>query len=135
MSVRKHLYVLVTSIAFVATLIVSKKSLKSLIANLNSSSDEEENAIRFGYFGDIEKQNYDNYMPVVRGNIDRNQDGKVVIYLLGLFEFSTGNGRRVEGDSEAKAAELAVKHVNEKDILPGYTLRLLVNDTKVRIFN
>lgn len=55
------------------------------------------------------------------------------VYFLGLFEKSTKFGvRRREGESEVSAARLAVDHVNRMGVLPGYTLRLLINDTKVR---
>lgn len=53
------------------------------------------------------------------------------VSLLGLFELTTQNGARPEGVSEVYAAELAVKHINDRNILPGYTLELLTNDTKV----
>lgn len=51
--------------------------------------------------------------------------------LLGLFELSTRWGERPEGRSELAAARLAVKHVNQRRLLPGYYLHLLTNDTKV----
>lgn len=56
------------------------------------------------------------------------------VSLLGLFELTTQNGIRPEGVSEVYAAELAVKHINNRKILPGYTLELLTNDTKVSVF-
>lgn len=60
------------------------------------------------------------------------RNGKRIISLLGLFELSTRNGLRVEGLSELAAAELAVKHINKRErLLPGYTLQLITNDTKV----
>lgn len=57
------------------------------------------------------------------------------VSLLGLFELTTQTGVRPEGVSEVYAAELAVKHINERNILPGYTLELLTNDTKVGYTN
>ncbi|KAI4463297.1 gaba-b receptor [Holotrichia oblita] len=135
MPLRKHLYAVVTSIAIVATLMVSRKSLKSLLIGSNvtvNSSFNDKKAPHLNYFSDIEKymRNYDNYMPVLRENVEKTEDGKVIIYVLGLFEFSTANGRRFEGFSEANAAQLAVSHVNENNVIPGYILKLLVNDTK-----
>ncbi|KAJ8936182.1 hypothetical protein NQ318_017062 [Aromia moschata] len=53
-----------------------------------------------------------------------------VVYILGLFELTTKWGRRLEGESEMLAAKLAVEHINALNILPGYALQLLVNDTK-----
>jgi hypothetical protein len=53
------------------------------------------------------------------------------ITVLGLFEMTTRAGERVEGHSELAAARLAVGHINEKRLLPGYQLELITNDTKV----
>lgn len=53
------------------------------------------------------------------------------VSLLGLFEMSTHLGTRWEGKSELAAAELAVKHINERGLLPGYSLELITNDTQV----
>lgn len=58
-------------------------------------------------------------------------DDHRVVYILGLFELTTKWGRRLEGESEMSAAKLAVDHVNALNVLPGYTLELLVNDTEV----
>lgn len=57
------------------------------------------------------------------------------VSLLGLFELTTPTGGdRWEGKSELAAAKLAVKHVNERGLLPGYVLELITNDTQVRMF-
>lgn len=53
------------------------------------------------------------------------------VSLLGLFEMTTHFGTRWEGRSELAAAELAVKHINERGLLPGYLLELITNDTQV----
>lgn len=53
------------------------------------------------------------------------------ITVLGLFEMTTRAGERLEGRSELAAARLAVRHINEKRLLPGYQLELITNDTKV----
>lgn len=58
--------------------------------------------------------------------------GKIV--LLGLFELTTKLGPRPEGLSELRAAQMAVQHINSKQLLPGYTLELLTNDTQVSCF-
>ncbi|XP_054744804.1 uncharacterized protein LOC129249163 [Anastrepha obliqua] len=52
------------------------------------------------------------------------------IVLLGLFELTNRQGRRLDGWSELSAAQMAVEHINRKKILPGYTLELLTNDTQ-----
>ncbi|BFF95597.1 gamma-aminobutyric acid type B receptor subunit 2 [Drosophila madeirensis] len=54
--------------------------------------------------------------------------GKIV--LLGLFELSTKRGPRPDGISELGAATMAVEHINRKQLLPGYTLELVTNDTQ-----
>lgn len=53
------------------------------------------------------------------------------VSLLGLFEMTTHLGTRWEGKSELAAAQLAVKHINERGLLPGYILELITNDTQV----
>lgn len=51
------------------------------------------------------------------------------LYIGGLFELS---GRYVEnGYSELDSALLAVDHINQQGFLPGYSLQLLFNDSKV----
>lgn len=62
--------------------------------------------------------------------IQRNH-GKIV--LLGLFELSTKRGPRPDGLSELGAATMAVEHINRKQLLPGYTLELVTNDTQVSV--
>lgn len=64
---------------------------------------------------------------------NRKYDAKKLskVSLLGLFEMTTHLGVRWEGKSELAAAELAVKHINERGLLPGYTLELITNDTQV----
>ncbi|XP_058814288.1 gamma-aminobutyric acid type B receptor subunit 2 [Topomyia yanbarensis] len=52
------------------------------------------------------------------------------VSILGLFELSTRHGVRKEGYSELAAAQLAVRHINRRGLLLGYTLKLLTNDTK-----
>lgn len=60
-------------------------------------------------------------------------DNDVVVTLLGLFELSTKNDSvRSDGHSELAAARLAVRHINQQQLLPGYRLELVTNDTKVR---
>ncbi|KAG7305911.1 hypothetical protein JYU34_008463, partial [Plutella xylostella] len=52
------------------------------------------------------------------------------ISILGLFELSVGARPRPDGRSELAAARLAVNHVNRRNLLPGYALTLVTNDTK-----
>jgi hypothetical protein len=53
------------------------------------------------------------------------------ITVLGLFDMTTRTGERPEGRSELAAARLAVRHINERQLLAGYQLELITNDTKV----
>ncbi|ALC37925.1 GABA-B-R3 [Drosophila busckii] len=64
---------------------------------------------------------------MTHAEIQRNH-GKIV--LLGLFELSTKRGPRPDGLSELGAATMAVEHINRKQLLPGYTLELVTNDTQ-----
>lgn len=78
----------------------------------------------------------------VKGNNNSNEDNRIasdandsngtkIISLLGLFELSTRNKLRPEGQTELAAAKMAVDHINKRGLLPGYTLQLITNDTKV----
>ena len=56
-------------------------------------------------------------------------ENKTELYLLGLLGFS---GAWPSGEATLIAAEMALEAVNSRqDILPGYKLTLLWNDTKV----
>lgn len=50
---------------------------------------------------------------------------------LGLFDLTTGANRQKDKVNELAAAQLAVRHVNALNILSGYKLVLLINDTQV----
>lgn len=67
-----------------------------------------------------------------RAPVDPN-DGRTIVTILGLFELSLAGGRRMrpDGRSELAAAQLAVRHINEQRVLPGYRLALVTNDTQV----
>ncbi|XP_059055510.1 gamma-aminobutyric acid type B receptor subunit 2 [Achroia grisella] len=53
-----------------------------------------------------------------------------IVSILGLFELSVGDAPRADGASELAAARLAVAHVNDRALLPGYKMHLITNDTK-----
>ncbi|KAK9885646.1 hypothetical protein WA026_012410 [Henosepilachna vigintioctopunctata] len=57
--------------------------------------------------------------------------GSKVVNVLGLFELSTKWGKREAGESEVWAAKIAIERINRLNIIPGYSMNLLVNDTKV----
>ena len=63
-------------------------------------------------------------------SIGNSRTGNKIV-LLGLFELTTKFGKRPEGLSELGAAQMAVQHINQKRLLPGYSLELLTNDTQV----
>lgn len=52
------------------------------------------------------------------------------LYIGGLFDLSGSRGEAL-GRSELTAAMLAIDHVNRQQLLPGYQLHLLHNDTMV----
>ncbi|XP_078036849.1 uncharacterized protein LOC144469971 [Augochlora pura] len=58
---------------------------------------------------------------------------KINVTILGLFEMTRGLEPRPEGPSELQAARMAVEHVNEMNMLSRFRLRLVHNDTKVRL--
>ena len=53
------------------------------------------------------------------------------IYIGGLFELSDTPVGITYGQSELAAAQLAIRHINQQRILPGYKLHMFYNDTKV----
>lgn len=69
-------------------------------------------------------------------NVTSRVQNRGKVSLLGLFELTSRAGlSRAEGKSELAAAELAVKHINERRLLKGYTLELITNDTQVMAEN
>jgi hypothetical protein len=70
----------------------------------------------------------------INSNVTNRARKRGKVSLLGLFELTSRSGlSRAEGKSELAAAELAVKHINERKLLKGYTLELITNDTQVRL--
>jgi hypothetical protein len=62
-------------------------------------------------------------------NGSSDQLGRITV--LGLFDMTTRSGERPEGRSELAAARLAIRHINERQLLAGYRLEIITNDTKV----
>lgn len=79
-------------------------------------------------------KSFKNYFNVgkLKSNSKNYENEIKEINILGLFELSTKWGKREEGFSEMAAARLAIEHVNKLAILPGYFLKLITNDTKVK---
>ena len=57
-------------------------------------------------------------------------DKRIDLWLIGLFPFE---GSWPGGRGQVTAIDMALRDVNNADILPGYRLRMTVNDTKVFI--
>lgn len=140
---QKHLCVVILLLGSMATLITisNKYNLNTFPEqNFTNSSvveiqneDEILNQNTNYYFNSVRKS-YRNKFNIPQ--MQQNASGKsefIEIYILGLFELSTKWGKRADGYSEMVAAHLAVKHVNDFQILPGYKLKLITNDTKVNL--
>uniref|UniRef100_T1JM31 Gamma-aminobutyric acid type B receptor subunit 2 n=1 Tax=Strigamia maritima TaxID=126957 RepID=T1JM31_STRMM len=74
-------------------------------------------------------ENDNNVTSNVTEDSEGNNTGKIPLYIQGLFELNAG-GRYISGESDLAAANLAVKHINEQDVLPQYQVILHVNDSK-----
>lgn len=57
------------------------------------------------------------------------------VYIGGLFELTDTPGIVTYGRSELAAAKLAIRHINQQGLLPGYKLHMVYNDTKVNFNN
>ncbi|KAG6460215.1 hypothetical protein O3G_MSEX011829 [Manduca sexta] len=73
--------------------------------------------------------NFQTARPKFMDELPKTRSNRIVS-ILGLFELSIGNTPRADGVSELAAARLAVHHVNQQEVLPGYKLHLITNDTK-----
>ncbi|GFS69808.1 gamma-aminobutyric acid type B receptor subunit 2 [Nephila pilipes] len=64
-------------------------------------------------------------------NITTEIDTKKIIYIHGLFEMSRGECRDFPetGHYEYKAAQLAIRHINDRNLIDGYRLQMYHNDT------
>ncbi|KAH8040776.1 hypothetical protein HPB51_012946 [Rhipicephalus microplus] len=52
------------------------------------------------------------------------------VYLLGLFELTGSCEAAKGGRAERAAARLAIRHVNERNVVPGHRLEMYDNDTR-----
>ncbi|GFR05970.1 uncharacterized protein TNCT_385671 [Trichonephila clavata] len=64
-------------------------------------------------------------------NVTAEIEMKQIIYVHGLFEMSRGECRDFPetGLYEYKAAQLAIRHVNDRNLIEGYQLQMYHNDT------
>ncbi|XP_017770672.1 PREDICTED: gamma-aminobutyric acid type B receptor subunit 2 isoform X2 [Nicrophorus vespilloides] len=86
--------------------------------------DEEETS---EMLEDVKKQKYREF--VLGGRSARGEDDSD-LHVLGLFEMTTKHGIRDEGFAEVFAAQMAVDHINRKNLLSGHRIKLLINDTQ-----
>ncbi|KAH9505705.1 hypothetical protein Btru_055553 [Bulinus truncatus] len=68
-----------------------------------------------------------NWNPVTDDRVSEDVPVRT-LHIGGLFELSSRDGPN--GYSELDAALLAIDHINDKNIIPGYKLKLLYNDSK-----
>ena len=95
------------------------ESYQSLYGNIDASTDI--NVTDPGY----------SILNVTTGAITRGTSSlKKKLYIGGLFDLSGSRGETL-GRSELTAAALAIDHINKKDVLLGYELKLITNDTGV----
>ncbi|XP_018573982.1 gamma-aminobutyric acid type B receptor subunit 1-like [Anoplophora glabripennis] len=129
---QKHFCVLFLSIALLATFITLKK--RHMPSSDAFSANYTDDFLAYVHSNTSLAQRYFTLEnDISRMNLSRARnviDERRVVYILGLFELTTKWGRRYEGESEMSAAKLAVDHVNALNVLPGYSLELLVNDTE-----
>jgi hypothetical protein len=119
-SLQRHLCVLFLTSAIITSLFVIRSSKE--VNKTNKSANVT----------DLQR-NRTGERPLFLNHRFSGNNSSGIIYILGLFELTTKWGKRPEGLSEIAAAELAIKHVNHYNILPDYRLKLIVNDTRVRI--
>ena len=67
----------------------------------------------------------------LKGLSEEDDSGLHRVYIGGLFELTDTPGIVTYGRSELAAAKLAIRHINQQGILPGYKLHMVYNDTKV----
>lgn len=78
----------------------------------------------------FEKQNTDKHHYKIKSS--QNVAGNKLILIGGLFEVDSR--RRQYALSEYAATLVALKHINNNGILDEYTIDIISNDTKVRLF-
>ncbi|XP_049268097.1 gamma-aminobutyric acid type B receptor subunit 2 [Rhipicephalus sanguineus] len=57
-------------------------------------------------------------------------EARKTVYLLGLFELTGSCEAARGGRAERAAARLAIRHVNERNVVPGHRLEMYYNDTR-----
>ncbi|XP_045480347.1 gamma-aminobutyric acid type B receptor subunit 2 isoform X2 [Harmonia axyridis] len=129
-SFQKHVCLLFVSVGLITFYISMKEPI--LVPNKKPFSfiRNETELIEFDYADSnfSSEKSYDNFA-FISTNYSISSTKRKNLNILGLFELSTKWGERKEGKSEILAAQIAIQHINEMNVLPGYSLKLLVNDT------
>ena len=68
-----------------------------------------------------------------RKSVNSSAAPKRTVPILGLFDLTVRGKPRLGGRSELAAAQMALRHINEQQVIPGHTLVMFHNDTQVRI--
>lgn len=69
--------------------------------------------------------------PPSSSSVEVARDARKTVYLLGLFELTGSCDAAKGGRAERAAARLAIRHVNERNVVPGHRLEIYDNDTRV----
>ncbi|XP_070391113.1 gamma-aminobutyric acid type B receptor subunit 2 isoform X1 [Dermacentor albipictus] len=68
--------------------------------------------------------------PPPSASVEVDRDARKTVYLLGLFELTGSCEAAKGGRAERAAARLAIRHVNERHVVPGHVLEMYDNDTR-----
>nr|XP_050038896.2 gamma-aminobutyric acid type B receptor subunit 2-like [Dermacentor andersoni] len=68
--------------------------------------------------------------PPPSSSVEVARDARKTVYLLGLFELTGSCEAAKGGRAERAAARLAIRHVNERNVVPGHMLEMYDNDTR-----
>lgn len=129
LQLKRHFFVFILTLVTLTSLISlkNKNEQKKRMYNHDLSNVTKLNIDNSHFLlNHINNNNFDNLSWPNNGRND-----KINLYILGLFELSTKNGKRCDGYIEVEAAKMAINHVNKMNILPYYHLNLLINDTQV----
>lgn len=64
-------------------------------------------------------------------SVETTMSSRRTLYVLGLFELTGPCAAARGGPAERAAARVAIRHVNQRHVIPGYRLEMYDNDTKV----
>ncbi|KAK0064724.1 gamma-aminobutyric acid type B receptor subunit 1 [Biomphalaria pfeifferi] len=117
-----------TPVQKLQTLLANGES--SLIEKRDSSTQDQNNVFPKSHIVNIPGVPHNSTFSDLNGSSLKDNNASVhTLYIGGLFELSSRDGPN--GYSELDAALLAISHINDQNIIPGYKLNLLYNDSKV----